>query len=152
MSSTPSPKLRAYIALAGAAMLAGLATGRPELAAIAAPFAGYVALGLVLRTRPEIVIRTMVDRDRLLEGDHIKVRVELTSDTNVERLILTLHPAHAFAAASAALRAAIRVPAGGQDSLCFSLRAERWGAQRLGTIHCRATDRFGLTPSLIRVE
>ena len=145
MSSTPSPKLRAYIALAGAAMLAGLATGRTELVAIAAPFAGYVALGLVLRTRPEIVITTMVDRDRLLEGDEIKVRVELTADTSVERLILTLHPAHAFAAVSTALRAAIRVPGGGQDSVCFSLRAERWGAHRLGTIHCRATDRFGLT-------
>ena len=145
MSSTPSPKLRAYIALAGAAMLVGLATGRPELVAIAAAFAGYVAFGLVLRTRPEIVITTMVDRDRLLDGDEIKVRMELTADTNVERLILTLDPAHAFAAVSMPLRAAIRMPAGGQDSLCFSLRAERWGAHRLGTIHCRATDRFGLT-------
>ena len=60
MKRTPSTKLRAYLALTAAATLAGLATGRPELVALAAPFAVYVALGIVLG-HP-------VERDRVADG------------------------------------------------------------------------------------
>jgi uncharacterized protein (DUF58 family) len=141
----PSPKLRAYIALAGAAMLVGLATGHAELVAIAVPFVGYVTLGLVLGRRAEIVMTTRVEPDRLLEGDEIEVRVDLTADSDIERLVLTLDPGPAFAVVRAPPHGAIRVTAGEQESLRFWLRTQRWGAHQLGIIRCRATDRFGLT-------
>jgi hypothetical protein len=62
MKRTPSGKLRAYLAITTAGTLAGLATGRPELVALAAPFAAYVAIGIALERRPEVSLSPTVDR------------------------------------------------------------------------------------------
>jgi hypothetical protein len=46
-----APKLRVYPALAGVGVLAGLALGRPELVALAAPFAVLAAVAVSLAQR-----------------------------------------------------------------------------------------------------
>jgi len=47
-------KLRVYPALAGLGLIGALALGRPELAALAAPFAVLAGVGLALAQRPEL--------------------------------------------------------------------------------------------------
>ena len=48
MTRSATGKLRVYVVLAGLGLLAALALGRPELAALASPFAVFVALGLAV--------------------------------------------------------------------------------------------------------
>ena len=55
MTRAATPKLGAYAALAGAGLLAALVLGRPELAALAAPFAVLLVVGLSLAVVPEFV-------------------------------------------------------------------------------------------------
>ena len=52
MTRSATGKLRVYLVVAGLGLLAALALGRPELAALAAPFAVFVALGLALAHVP----------------------------------------------------------------------------------------------------
>ena len=55
VSRSPSPRLPGLLALAGAGVVAGLASGRPELAVLAAPFLLLVGVGLVLAEEPRVV-------------------------------------------------------------------------------------------------
>ena len=54
MTRTATPKLGAYTALAGLGLVAALVVGRPELAALAAPFAAVLVVGLSLAERPRL--------------------------------------------------------------------------------------------------
>jgi hypothetical protein len=55
-----TPKLGAYTALAGLGLIAALVVGRPELAALAAPFALVLVAGLSLASEPRLE-RTAVE-------------------------------------------------------------------------------------------
>ena len=48
MTGAATGKLRVYVVLAGLGLLAALALGRPELAALAAPFALFAGLGIAV--------------------------------------------------------------------------------------------------------
>ena len=54
MTRAATPKLGAYAALAGTGLLTSLVLGRPELAALAAPFAVVLAAGLSLAEPPRV--------------------------------------------------------------------------------------------------
>ena len=83
-------KLRVYPALAGLGLLGALAVGRPELAALAAPFAVLVGLGLAFARPPELKLFVELDRERQLEGRPVSLELELVARTSVERLELLL--------------------------------------------------------------
>ena len=74
MTRTASPKLGAYAGLASLGLLAALATRRPELVAVAAPFALSAAIGLLLVRTPRIDAVVEVERERALEGEEVEVR------------------------------------------------------------------------------
>ena len=72
VNRTASPKLRAYAALAALGLLAALVLGRPELAALAAPFASSSpSRGLARRASRSCERRLVLDRERALEGDEV---------------------------------------------------------------------------------
>ena len=54
MTRRPSAKIAAYTGVAALALLAGLALGRPELVAVAAPLAVLVVAGLAGARDPEL--------------------------------------------------------------------------------------------------
>jgi uncharacterized protein (DUF58 family) len=85
VTRSASPKLGAYAALTGAGLIAALVLGRPELAALAAPFALFLAAGLALAEPPEV--RTVLDLapERQIEGDPVEVELNLQSPTAVPR-------------------------------------------------------------------
>jgi uncharacterized protein (DUF58 family) len=144
MKRTPSVKLRAYLALTGAGALAGLALGRPELVAVAAPFAAYVALGLALDHRPEIRVLPSAARDTVLEGEEVLVTAEVEARTDVYRLELQLQRIRRPLAAAKPPRRLARLRGGERHELRWNVRADRWGTHPLGVLHGRARDRFGL--------
>ena len=66
MTGVATGKLRVYVFLAGLGLLAALALGRPELAALAAPFALFAGLGLALMRPVEVRALSELDLERQL--------------------------------------------------------------------------------------
>ncbi len=73
MTRRPSAKIAAYVGVAALALLAGLALGRPELVAVAAPLAVLVVAGLAGARDPELAAEVAVDRERALVDDQVTV-------------------------------------------------------------------------------
>ncbi|MFL6030948.1 MAG: DUF58 domain-containing protein [Gaiellaceae bacterium] len=144
MTRSATPKLGAFAGLAALALLAALATRRPELVAVAAPFALATALGLLLARSPSIDAAVELDRDRALEGEDVDVRVSLHADVGAERLEVLLELPRQLAVADGNNPVLVRLADGERRELTLRLACKRWGAFRVGRVHLRAHDVFGL--------
>ena len=143
MNGFGSPALAAYAALAGAGLVAGLASGRVEAVALAAPFALAVLAGAVLGRDPQLSGRLSLDRERAVEGDTVTVTVELAAAAGADRLEVVLPlPEELAAEDGAALALSLRP--GETHTLELPLRCARWGAPRVGPLLYRGGDVLGL--------
>jgi uncharacterized protein (DUF58 family) len=143
----PSARIAAYVGVAALALLAGLALGRPELAAVAAPLAVLVVAGLAGVRDPEVAAEVTVDRERALVDDQVTLQLTLRSADPVERLeVLVVVPPGMVGpdGAAGSWAVAVRLAAGEERTLAVPLTCRRWGAYRLGQVHLRAHDRFRL--------
>jgi uncharacterized protein (DUF58 family) len=143
----PTAKIAAYVGVAAVALLAGLAIGRAELVAAAAPLAVLVVAGLAAARDPEIRVEVTVDRERALVGDRVTVEVTVRAATPVERLelLLVVPPGmQGPGRAGSTWALAVRLAAGEERTLPVQLTCRRWGAYWLGDVHLRAHDRFRL--------
>ena len=142
MNRAASPKLTAYAALGGLALIAALGLGRPELAAMGAPFLLLLGVGVLGTADPELRASVHVDQDRLIEGDEFTAELELVAAHQIERLelLLELPPGVTVTDGNPV---AVRLPRGGR-TLTLRLRAERWDAYRVGDLTVRARDPLGL--------
>jgi uncharacterized protein (DUF58 family) len=137
-----SPRLSGYAALAASGLVAGLALGRVEPVALAAPFV-LALVAAVAGHEPEVSVRLSLDRDRVLEGDEVTATIELTSESGVDRLELLLLLPPELRVERAPARA-IHLRAGEERSIELELRCERWGAFSVGPILFRARDVLGI--------
>ena len=145
MTRTASPKLAGYAGLAALALVAALVLGRPELAAVAAPFALAVGAGLAFAGRPEIDARASLASERALEGDHVTLTLQLAPSEPVARVRVRLAvPAGMELVDSAPLRE-LRLPA--TRELELTVRCTHWGGYRLGDVDLVARDLLGLFAS-----
>jgi uncharacterized protein (DUF58 family) len=147
MTRRPAAKIAAYVGVAALALLAGLALGRPELVAVAAPLAVLVVAGLATASDPELAAEVTVDRERALVDDQVTLQLTLRSAAPVERLeVLVVVPPGMDGPDGAARSWAtsVRLAAGEERTLAVALSCRRWGAYRLGQVHLRAHDRFRL--------
>jgi uncharacterized protein (DUF58 family) len=143
----PAPKIAAYAGVAAVALLAGLALGRPEPVAVAAPLAVLVVAGLAAARDPELDVDATADRDRAIIGDEVTVEVRLRAHRAVDRLELLLVVPPGLEGPSGPARAwavALTLRAGEERTVPVTLVCRRWGAYRLGDLHLRAHDRFRL--------
>jgi uncharacterized protein (DUF58 family) len=143
----PSAKIAAYVGVAALALLAGLALGRPELVAIAAPLAVLVVAGLATASDPELAAEVAVDRERALVDDQVTLRLILRAADPVERLEVLVVVPPGMEGPDGAARSwavAVRLAAGEERALAVPLTCRRWGAYRLGQVYLRAHDRFRL--------
>jgi uncharacterized protein (DUF58 family) len=143
MNRAASPKLTAYAALGGIALIAALVTRRPELAAIGAPFLLLLGLGLLGAADPDLRASVRIGDDRLIEGDELTVEIDLATAHAIERLELLLELPPGVTVADGANPMAVRLPSGGR-TVTLRLRADRWDAYRVGDLTVRARDAFGL--------
>jgi uncharacterized protein (DUF58 family) len=143
VTRTATPKLGAYAALAGTGLLAALVLGRPELVALAAPFALVLAAGLSLGQEPRVRATLELDRERQVEGEPVTAHLELRTETEVPALELLLDLPDGLEAEgeNPQLR---HLGRGDWHELEIELRCEQWGAYRVGNLLLRAQDRLGL--------
>ena len=138
MTHRVSPRLAGYAGLAAAGLLAGLALGRIELVAVAAPFALAAAVGAALGREPRIEAGFAFDRERALEGDEAVATLELAAADGADRVDVLLQLPDELSAAGPNPRA-VALAAGEQRTLETRVRCDRWGA-------------FGLSAPLLRVR
>jgi len=132
-------RLPAYAVLAATGLVAGLALGRVEPVALAAPFLLALVAGLAVH-EPEVSVRVSLDRDRVIEGDEVTATIGLTSTRGADRFEL-------FAPLPPGLESpaqAFRLRAGEEQTLELPLRCEHWGVFRVGKVLFRARDMLGL--------
>lgn len=144
MSGSLSPRTRGVLVLAAIGMIAALATGRPELAVLAAPFLVFAGVGLLVAEPPRLAVDIELERTRLLEGEAVtgtvRVRNESTSAVGVE-----LAPARTGQLAlEPSGTVAVHMPGGAEVEVTFCVRPRRWGAHALGPVLVRARDPLGV--------
>ena len=143
VKARPTARLGAYAGLAALGLLAALALGRPELAALAAPFAALAALGALEGGDPELSCRVELERERVLEGDEVEAVVYVATHAAIERLELALvlppglHPTGPAAWS-------LRLAAGEQRELRVGLRPRRWGGWRVGDVSAISAGVLGM--------
>ena len=143
MTGSATGKLHVYVVLAGLGLLGALTLGRPELVAIAAPFALFVALGLVLARSPSVTAHAELERERQLEGRRVDMFVEVSADQTVPRLELLLDLPEGLVA-EAPNPVLVRLARGERRELEVPLLCHHWGTHRVGEVVWRARDAFGL--------
>lgn len=157
MTRRPSPRLRAYLVLGAAGLIAGVALGRPEPVLLVAPMLLAAFAALVLVEDPAIDADVSIDEDRVIEGDALTLDVRLTSTRRAPWVEVGVFlpgglehggaPAGDAATRQAAARAAvvtgIRLDAARPRSISVDVVARRWGSYQVGKVAIRARDRFG---------
>ena len=139
MTRRSSPRLAGYAGLAALALFAGLAAGRVELVALAAPFALAAVIGAAAGREPQLDATLVLGRERALEGDEVPLTLELSSATGASRVdVLALLPA-VLPTARPNPRA-VRLAAGETRTIELPLRCDRWGSFSVGPALVRAHD------------
>src|SRR6266536_1186742 len=87
---TRSPKLALYASFAATSFLAALVLGRPELAALGAPFALVLLVGLSLEPPPQLEASLRPLRERAVEGEEIAAELRVSASAATYDLLLAL--------------------------------------------------------------
>ncbi|HEV8098122.1 MAG TPA: DUF58 domain-containing protein [Gaiellaceae bacterium] len=143
MTRAATTKLGAYAALAGVGLIAALVLGRPEPAALAAPFALLLVVGLSLAQPPRVSALFELDAERQVEGEPVDAMLELRAENVVPRLELLFDLPHGLSTEAPNPRL-LRLYPDERPELGYPLRCDRWGAYLAGDFLLRAQDLFGL--------
>ena len=144
MTRSPSPKVGAYAGLAALGLLAALALRLPELVLLAAPFAVVATLSAFQVRTPRIEVEVELDRERALEGELLDVSIRFAPGDAVERLDVLLELPAGLEVEDGTNPSTVRLVEGTERLLRLRLRCTRWGAFRVGRVHLRAHDHFGM--------
>jgi uncharacterized protein (DUF58 family) len=137
-----SSRLPAYAGLAAAGLVAGLALGRVEPVALAAPFV-LALVAAVAGREPDVSVRLSLARDRALEGDEVTATIDLSSTGGGDRFELLVPLPPGLGVEGGAARAVVLHP-GEERTLELTLRCERWGNFTVGPLLVRSRDLLGL--------
>ncbi len=140
MTRTDSPRLVMYAGLAAVGLVAGLATGRVELVALATPLALAAAVGASLARQPDVRGMLVLDRERALEGDDVRVALELSGAEGTSRIDVLVPLPEELSARDRRNPIGVRA---GTERVELTLRCDRWGAFRVGPALVRARDALG---------
>jgi uncharacterized protein (DUF58 family) len=143
MKRSATGKLRVYVVLAGLGLLGALAFGRPELSALAAPFALFAGIGLALLRPVEVKVDAELDRERQLEERFVTVFLEASATGPVEHLDLLLDLGEGLVA-EAPNPILIHLARGERRELEVPIQCGHWGTYEVGNVVWRARDPFGL--------
>jgi uncharacterized protein (DUF58 family) len=139
VTTSASPKLVGYACFAAVAFLAALVLGRPEFAALGAPFVVYLLLATTLARPVDQHVRFALERESAVEGDELPSTLGVSARSRwTDAELQLLMPDGVVAVEGAHFRI------GGDREIGAELIAERWGAYRLGEVAIRSRDPLGL--------
>lgn len=141
MTISASPRLQTYAALAAIALVAALAAGRPELAALATPFVLLLAVGLAGAAPLALDGVLRLDRERALEGENVGATVTVQAGGAGARV--ELHLPTTVRLHTDPIPIAFWLPRGERREVRFELTVGRWGVHGAGPAVVRARDRLG---------
>jgi uncharacterized protein (DUF58 family) len=150
MTLFSTPRLRAAVWLTATGIFMALAIGRPEAAAVAAPFALLALMGLQARPRP-LHGSLRLDRDRMHQGDRVDGRLELQTDSASDRLEVRFALPPGLVVERHDLRALV-LRAGETRAVDLTLRCERWGAYADARVRVRRYDGMRLVADEQEIE
>jgi uncharacterized protein (DUF58 family) len=137
-----NPRLLGYSVLAAVGLLGALALRRPELAIVAAPFALLVVVGTRTARDPEVQVALAIADERTLEGTDLGVVATVRAQRSVDRLELLLELPRQVEVVSGDIVRSLRLRAGEERELEYTLRCTTWGVHELGRTRMRACDPF----------
>jgi uncharacterized protein (DUF58 family) len=143
VTRTVSPKLGAYTGLAALGLIAAIALRRPELVVVSAPFALALGVGLALAREPQVGARVTLDRERVLEQDEVVLAVMLRAAEPIDRVEVFVRVPKPLEVVDGPNPFALRLGTAAATRE-VRLRCSRWGGYRLGEVHLRIRDRFGV--------
>jgi uncharacterized protein (DUF58 family) len=143
MTRSSSPKLQAYVSVAALGLVGSLLIGRPELAAVAAPFAIFLVVGFALAPDPSYELGVSVDRTTAVEGELLDVRIDVRCTRPAGRLEVQASVPVGLDLASSA-GSTLSLADGEMRRLTIPTRCTRWGSFGIGAVTIRAYDRLGL--------
>jgi uncharacterized protein (DUF58 family) len=149
---TGNPRLLGYAALAAVGLFGALALRRPELAAIAAPFALILAIGTRATHEPQVTVDLTLAADRTLEGADVGVAIDIQADRTVDRLELLLELPQGTEIVDGTRARAMRLRADEPRNLELALRCTRWGVFDLGGVDIRVRDVLRLVTWEARID
>ena len=141
MTGYTSWRLPVYAALGAVGLVAGLALGRVEAVALAAPFL-LALVAAVAEQEPEVSVRASLDRDRVIEGDEVTATIELFSARGADRLELLVQIPRELSVEGETARA-VRLRPDEERTVELKLRCDHWGVFSVGQVLFRARDTLG---------
>jgi uncharacterized protein (DUF58 family) len=145
VSWAPTSRLLSYPWLVAGLLLAALASGRPELVALAAPLAAVLVIGLLSSRRPAPpAVRVSASLTRMVEGDQLDLTIDAGFPAEIAALEVGVLLPPGVEVVDAANPALLVRAGGSRQTLTIPLRPGRWGVVVLGTVHLRAFDDFRL--------
>jgi uncharacterized protein (DUF58 family) len=143
-------RLDAHVVVLVLGTIGGILLGRPALVALAVPSALMLALAVAARAPAAPEPASVVpERTRILEGETLGVVATVRGTGAAEELAVGLVPPRGIAVEPPG-GVALRLAAGEERSLRFTLRAERWGGFEGGTLALRAVDPLGVRATSAR--
>jgi uncharacterized protein (DUF58 family) len=142
-----SPKLVVYAFLAAVFFLLALVLGRPELAALGAPFVLVLVVGLSLPRPGDVTVSVELERELAFEGDEVEATVSLEpSDgrAGAREVQLALSLPDGVRPAEEGISLVLALDSKGERSVPLRLIAGHWGGYRLGDVVWRTSDSAGL--------
>src|SRR3954463_4837097 len=144
MKRSATPKLGAYAALTGIGLVTALVLGRPELVALAAPFAVVLLFGLSLERTPKVdAFFELLAAERALQGDIVEAELELRSDRDAGHVQVLLDLPNGLVA-EAPTPQVLRLEANVRRTVELAINCRDWGAYLPGDFVLREQDAFGL--------
>jgi len=134
-------RLPVYAALGAVGLVAGLALGRVEPVALAAPFL-LALVAAVAEQEPEVSVRASLDRDRVIEGDEVTATIELFSARGADRIELLVQIPRELSVEGETARA-VRLRPDEERTVELKLRCDHWGVFSVGQVLFRARDTLG---------
>jgi len=144
MRATASPRLASFALLTAAGALAALVLGRPAIAALVAPFALAVAVGVAGARDPRLRLATRIASERVLEGETVELEVRVRAEAPIGWLELLPTLPHGLEATGPPLPLVVTVRAGAERRIAVPIAARAWGAYRVGGVIARARGPAGV--------
>lgn len=139
---TASERLAGYVALGGLGLLAALAVGRPEPAALGVAFLAAVLIALTLARPPELEVTATLAPSQVVEGDELRLELVVEARSEVPWLEVEVALPQAVQPRED-LPAAWRLKAGERRELVLHLVAKTWGVVAVRHVEVRSRDRLG---------